>query len=371
MSLETGTISFRMYYVDALRDLDARAFADRLSGRALPDGAGLEECSGWCGPRHMLDRDLTLDNIACGGVIRLQFVTVVRKVSESLLLAECKMEEQATMQASGLQVLPRVARAEIRQRVRERLLPQTQAALSAIALWIEPAKGVMFAETTTDAKSDTLCCAFKDAFGCLPIMVTPETAAFRMSGVHANDLFPALYSPDPAKDHPVEVFLGMEFLTWLFWNYDQTGGAFTTRLHGPQLGYMLEGPITFFRIGQGAHEVNIRKGNPINSREAKTCLLDGKLLKSAKFVLADGDSIFSARVDDSFLFSALKLPPGERLDPCGRFQERALFLDRFLEAWLALYVKFIGERADGRAWPVRVEEIRGWIAACNGLNYPF
>ena len=52
---------------------------------------------------------------------------------------------------------------------------------------------------------------------------------------------------------------------------------------------MLEGPLTFFREGEGAHEAVLRKGTPLNSREAGTALYCGKKLKRAKLVLAEGD----------------------------------------------------------------------------------
>jgi len=370
MSLETGTISFRMFYLRddaALCSIDALA---NLQRAALPDLASVvgEKADGWCGPRHMMDRDLSLANIACHDWLRLNYVRAVRKVPETLLVAECKAEEQAELKARGGDFLPRVARAEIKQRVREALMAKAQPTLNGIGVWIDCAKRIVLAEATTDGKIDHLCPAFKAVFGNLPILATPETAAFALLKANVNDLHPETYTPDSRKEPSAEVALGMEFLTWLMWRYEENGGVFTTRLHGPQIGYMLEGPLTFFHAGQGAHEVSIRKGNPLNSREAMACLLEGKLLRKAKFVMASGDRMWTATVDDGFLFSALKLPPGEGLDQAGRFAERSLFVTEFLDAWFCLFGLFLAERIDAKAWSLRVSSMRNWIATRNGLE---
>jgi hypothetical protein len=185
---------------------------------------------------------------------------------------------------------------------------------------------------------------------------------------NVNDLDPVTYTPNPRTEPSPDVALGMEFLTWLMWRYEETGGEFHTRLHGPQIGYMLEGPLTFFHAGQGAHEVCIRKGSPLNSREAMACLLEGKLLRKAKFVMAKDSNVWTATVDDGFLFAALKLPPGEGGDQAERFYERAQFLTEFLDAWFCLFGLFMAERVSATVWALRVCSIRDWIAKRNGME---
>lgn len=371
MSLETGTASFRMFYVpECGSPEEAGATMDRLAKKALPDLERTvgETADGWCGPRHMMDRDLSLENIACHGWLRLQYVKACRKVPDTLLQAHCKEEERAEARARGCDFLPRAVRAEIRQRVREALAAKAQPALAGIGVWIGTERGVLLAEATTDSKIDAFSPAFREVFRTLPICATPETAALKLHGVNANDLSPLSYTPDATRERPVETCLGMEFLTWLFWRYEETGGVFQTRLHGRELGYMLEGPLTFYREGAGAFEVNIRKGNPLNSPEAMACLLDGKLLSKARFVMASGEHTWCATVDATFGFGSLRLPRGEEVDPDGVFAERSLFVMEFLDAWFALYGIFIGERVAGNVWPSRVRDIRAWIAKRNGME---
>ncbi len=232
-----------------------------------------------------------------------------------------------------------------------------------IGVWINVRTRVMIAEATTDGKIDTVSPAVKEALGCLPILATADTAAIKMCGVNRNDLDPVMLG---GTEGTREVLLGMEFLTFLWWRYDRDGGAFRLETHGRMLGYMLEGPLTFFHEGQGAHEVGIRRGNPLNSREAVTCMSTGKLLRKAKFVMADGPDLYTALVDDGFCFTSVKLPKGDGASPYERFQERASYMVVFITAWFGLYKQFIAIRSDAKAWALAVDEIREWIAVRNG-----
>lgn len=360
-----------MFYVpECNAPEEATATMARLAGRVLPDFERVvgETADGWVGPRHMMDRDLSLDNIACHGWLRLQYVKACRKVSATLLQAHCKEEEQVELKARECDYLPRAVRAEIKQRVLEGLMRTAQPTLSVIGVWICADRRMLLAEAVTDCKIDTFSPAFREVFRTLPICATPETAAMKLFSVNANDLRPASWTPDATRNPPVEVSLGMEFLTWLFWRYEATGGVFQTRLHGPELGYMLEGPLTFYREGAGAFEVNIRKGNPLNSPEAMACLLDGKLLSKARFVMASADRTWCATVDATFGFCSLRLPKGDAADPDGAFAERTLFVTEFLDAWFALFGFFMNERTAGNVWPSRVRDIRAWIAKRNGME---
>ncbi len=366
MSLDTGTISFRAFY---LRDDIAFCPADVLNAmgaKAAPDlaTAAVEKPSGWVGPDHLLDRDLSPDHCVCGDWLHVQLMQAERKVPESLLKAACKAEEAAELKARGGDWLPRAVRAELKQRTAAYLRSQAQPTLSGVGVWINTKTRMMLAEATTDGKVDWVSPAVKEVTGCLPILATPETAAIK-AGVNANDLEPSRFA-DTAGDAPVRVALGQEFLTFLFWRYERDGGAFRLDVHGRDMGYLLEGPLTFYREGHGAHEVGIRKGNPLNSREAVTCLSTGKLLRKAKFVLAVDDKTWTAIVDDTFCFKSVKLPLGEGATPYEKFVERTGDVVTFLAAWFGLYQGFVKVRSDAKAWGLVAADVREWVTARNG-----
>lgn len=364
MSIWNGTMGIRFFTFSELT-VDASGVCPVLKSRTLP---AMEEISGyaegWSGPDGLLDRDMTDGHVSTGGsTLRLNHVRAERRVSENMQAALVAQECGAWMKASGADAVPRNVRAEIKDAVRKRLMKETPPALDGIGAWIDLRQRTMAAEATSDAKVDRLSAAFRDAFGTYPVMLTPETAAFRLYGVDRRGLVPCSFSPE--ADAPVEVDLGMEFLTWLFWRYDVTGGEFRVELHGPQYGYMLEGPLTFFAVGQGAHEVVIRKGSPLNSREAAACLRAGKLLCKARFVMVQDDRLWTCAVDSSFAFTALKLPYGEPLSGAEKLVERSMMINEFLEAWTALYGQFIEQRSSSK-WNETAHEIYRWIDAKSG-----
>ena len=72
-------------------------------------------------------------------------------------------------------------------------------------------------------------------------------------------------------------------------------------------------------------------------------------------------------IDHAFLFSGLSLPKmGKDLDPHEVTGLRLLYTGEFVEAWLALYSRFLGERCTA-AWPQQAAAIRQWVAERVGL----
>ena len=220
---------------------------------------------------------------------------------------------------------------------------------------------LLLAGALSDKQIDALAAAFRETAGAPPLLLTPETAAIKRKGLNANDLTPTSFSPDTSLEVPPESTLGMDFMTWLWYVWEKEGGVYHLP-DGREFGVMLEGPLTFFREGQGAHEAVLRKGMPLNSREAGTALLCGKKLKRAKVVIAHSDEVFSATVDADFAFRSLKLPKGEQTDADGRFEERMLMIETFWSAWLALFDRFLELRTDAQAWPKTLNAMRQWIA---------
>jgi hypothetical protein len=360
MAFDSGSVSFRLFYLQHSYD---SSLIDAFARHAAPTIASLnrDPISGWVTGRHLLDRELTEEKCVFGPYLYAMYMKAEKKVPESLLRAHCRLEEDVELRAREVEVLPRAVRAEVKQRIMESLLPAMPPTLSGIPIVVDFRNDLLLAGTMSDKQIDTLSPIFKETAGTLPILLTPETAALRRKQVNANDLEPVSFSPDTSLEPPIESTLGMDFFTWLWFIWEKEGGVFHLP-DGHEAGFMLEGPLTFFREGQGAHEAVLRKGTPINSREAATALYCGKKLKRAKVVIAQNDNVFSATLDADFGFRSLKLPKGEQADAAGRFQERMLFIETFWGAWLALYDRFLDLRTDPKTWPATLDAMRQWIA---------
>ena len=348
-----------MFYLPQLLPRD---YVERFASRAAPPIAALGDTPlrGWVTGRHLLDNRITRDTAFYAGYLRLSMMRAERKIPESLLRAECKMEELARMQAENRAELDRKTRSEIRKEIEARLLPTMPPQLKGMALVHLPGSETLFCEATSDKQFDALEASFRETMGFGVIPVSPQYAAAKRLKRNVNDLAPASFSPD-CEDDAVSNSPGQDFLTWLWFISETRGGIL--KLPSGEFAVMIEGPLTFVMEGQGAHETVLRRGTPALSVEAKIALLSGKKLRKARLIFARGQDQWQVTLDaDPFVFRGLKLPEGEKLEPISRFQERMTSLSTFTSAFLELFDRFMNERTNEKTWEKTRAEIHRWVS---------
>jgi hypothetical protein len=360
MGFDSGSVSFRLFYLKPSFGPDLVA---RLAAHAAPpiETLGREPIQGWVTGRHLLDTRLTEESCVFGGYLHASLMRAERKIPEALLRAHRRLEEEAHHIARGVGGLPQAVRREIRDAIFTRLLPTMPPTLTGLPMVLALRDNRLFAGALSDAQMDRFGPAFREAAGVLPIALNAETAALQRRQVNARDLETLSFSPDPEVPPETAPDLGLDFLNWLWWWWETEGGMFHLERDGQPLGMMLEGPLTFVREGKGAYEAVLRKGTPLNSREAGVALLGGKRLRRAKFLLAQGEQSWSATVDADFGFRGLKLPKGEALDPSGAFQERMRLIETFTDAFMNLYDRFLEQRGRAAQWRQTVDAMRAWV----------
>jgi hypothetical protein len=360
VSFESGSTSYRMFYVTKAmpRDLVQR-FAENAAPPLSTLGDG--EIHGWVSGRHLLDRVITQNNAYHGGFLRLTLMKAERKIPESLLRAECRMEELARAEAQGKAYLTRTERKEIKEEITARLLPNMPPQLKGIPFVYDERDGIIYAATTSDKQVDAFTIAFAQALGFALIPVLPETAAQKRLGINVRQWAPTSFSPE-LQDSEAGQDPGEDFLTWLWFYAEARGGV--ANLDGlGEFAVMIDGPLHFILEGSGAHEAVLRRGEPRLSAEAKTSLLSGKKLKQARLTLAEGEAQWSCTFTAAgFVFRGLKLPPLEKMDAVTAFQERINMMGRFSEAVLRLYDRFVEERNSVKGWEKTLGEIRVWVS---------
>lgn len=367
MAFESGSVSFRIFYVPRPLPKDA---IERFYNHAAPPIDTLSDGTihGWVTGRHLLDRNITDDTATYGGFLRLTLMQAERKIPESLLRAECKMEELAQMQAQGVDRLGGTARREIRRSIEARLMPQMPPQLKGIHFVYDARNELLYTSALSDKQVDAFQVHFATTVGFSLIPATPEMAAMKRSQVNVRDWDPTSFSPE-REDTEVSNDPGLDFLTWLWFVAEGRGGQLKIEDVG-EIAVMIEGPLMFVIEGFGAHEAVLRKGEPLLSAEAKTSLLVGKKLRRAKVTLANSDVSYSFTLDAIPLtIRGLKLPEnstdgkGERirLDPISRFQERMDQLDFFQKAFFGFYDRFVSERRDSKKWAATLKEIHAWV----------
>lgn len=358
MSFESGSISCRFFTVrEGIPDDAIPRFADG----ALPPIEVLKRnpISGWTTWRHLFDRDIQDHSARLGGYPYVHLVQAERKVPGTLLKAECRMEELALMKAEGRPFVRRQERADIRKQVMERLQPTMPPTLASIPLVLDATDQVACAGATTAKQTDALVLRTHETLGVRLVPWTPESLAAMEANASLPDLVPTCFVPGfELAGEPDSV--GQDFLTWLWFVSEEEAATLGRGKDG--VGVLIEGPLVFEFQGEGAYETALRKGTPAIAAEARTALLNGKKLRSAKVTLARGEIIWTTTFDaDAFVFRSLKLPKGEATDDHGRFQERMLSLRDFRQTFVKLYTAFLAVRTAEKRWEQTCRAIFKWI----------
>lgn len=162
-----------------------------------------------------------------------------------------------------------------------------------------------------------------------------------------------------------KMFLGQEFLTWLWWLCEQETplelepGRPVELLLGDRL---LLGPV------QGREGTRLTvKGSEQTLAEAREGLRRGKLVESLKLgLLVDGEEMWLNLKAADLGVSGLKLPPvrggeGDERDEAGLWLERIALIDLAVSTLDALFQRFIEQRvAPGPENPLRAV-LKEWI----------
>lgn len=360
MAFERGTFGFRMFTLPRPLPEDA---VERFAGSALP-GLNLqstqEELTGWVTGRHLLDGQITEGTALYGGYLRLNLLHAIKKVPPTLLQAEYRMEEIAQLAAGDREFLNQKERKEIKDGITSRLLPTMPYQLNAIPMVYEPGADFLYAGALSEKQLDRFAVYFRYAMGFDVLPADPDEIALRTQQIDPRQLHPTSFSPD-VPDAMMENPIGQDFLTWLWFRSETSSGTVDVPGEG-NLSYMLQGPLTLVFEGSGAHETVLRKGEPLVSAEARTSLLSGKKLRSARLLVARDEQQWQCTLDaEHFSFRSMKLPDDEAMDPIGRFQERMVFLETFRKTFLHLYAQFLTERAESAQWKPVQKKIQSWV----------
>ncbi|MGE3175129.1 MAG: hypothetical protein AB7O97_21050 [Planctomycetota bacterium] len=145
-------------------------------------------------------------------------------------------------------------------------------------------------------------------------------------------------------------FLGEEFLTWLWFRWETDGGEFHLP-GGRVVGVAVDDLLTFAAPSDDDTEQTLRHGLPTRTEEARTALRQGRRLRRARLILAEGERQWTVTLDGAALhLGGAKLPEDaeEVESDQDRTADRAANWLHLHEVVLGLYGLFLRERlADG------------------------
>lgn len=358
MAFETGNPSFRVFKCGELMDEGLiEAFRKHLAPKV--EAITTSPMEAWSGWRHLLDRDLDEENCLFVPWLYINRMKSERKIPKPLLRALCKIEEAKELKSSNLESLPGKLRAEIKDKIIEEQTPDMPPTLKGYGIVLDFSSGLIYAEATSEKAAESFAGAFSETTGHSIAVLSPQTLAVTRKNVNANDLEPAVFTDDESASVPDNCNLGLEFLTWAWYCWEEETDRFETT-RGESMEFMMQGPVAFYNEGKGAHNVVIRNGLPLQSREAGAALLCGKKVRKIKIALADGERAWSATLDSDFAFTGVKLPRDPK-EPKQSFQERMGLLETFVEAIFSLYDVFLELRSDAGEWKKTEKKMKAWV----------
>ena len=360
MSFESGSVSFRMYALPrSMPEPVLEGFLERIAPSL--ENIREEAVYGWVTGRHLFDRKIDEESAFYGGYLRLCLLEAQRKIPVSLLRAELKQEEMIRLSINSSGYLSRKEKTEMKQEIVDRLLPSMPPQLKGMTFIHRPDDGTLYAETLAEKQVDTFTSYMREAIGFPPQVITPESLAMTLGHTDTSQWMPCSFSADVDADRTSDL-AGHDFMTWL-WYQSETNPDHVPAGPEGEIGVLLEGPLTLVMEGGGAHEITLRKGNPVQSAEAKACLKAGKKLRKATVNLVRGDLVWRLTLDgETLAVRSLKLiSPENALDSVSLFQDRARQVEVVGDLLKGLFSAFVEERKSKEAWGKRVASMQNWV----------
>lgn len=351
MGLLIGRASFTM--LETIGDAAApgnEGFLEKIRAYAFRDifPENSQENVGWTSIQDALEF-FYFDNIVDDARFSLFALRIDRrKIPAAIMKMRCQEAEKEFLRSNGIKRLYKDQREAIRESVRAELetsIPPVPKVFEVI--WDKERHIVYFSSLSSPIIDD-----FSELF-------------FKTFGIR---LRPANI-PDQQKlaqinAHPA--YIGMEFLTWLWFKSTEHDG--TIEILGSGITDII---VSFFNCvilesGEGEYaETVVCKGNHADLREAKEALRQGKKISQARIKLSrDGLGYEFTYRDNLCQFQTLALPP---VDPDKDYDdrsamtlERIYLLRKIVEAMNELNASFMKLRLSSD-WPAEETKMRKWV----------
>jgi hypothetical protein len=170
-----------------------------------------------------------------------------------------------------------------------------------------------------------------------------------------------------------KAFLGREFLTWLWFKCDQTGGRIDLR-DGRTLECAFLDKMTLDLSDTDSPQSVTLKGEQSELREGLAALREGKKIEEARLSINTGFNEFTMVLKGTwFSFGSFKppatLPQSEAAEdegPEGSFLEKVALIEEGMDAIDAVFEQFLRLRVSDGWETTELPAIRRWIASNEG-----
>jgi hypothetical protein len=167
-----------------------------------------------------------------------------------------------------------------------------------------------------------------------------------------------------------KAFLGREFLTWLWFRSDQTGGRIEISSDRTIEVLFLDRMVLDLQDVESPQTVSIR-GEQSELREGLAALKEGKKIEEARIRIKESDNEFTMALKGTwFAYGAFRTPPvlpaGETEEdegPEATFLEKVYLVEEGLQLVDSLFEYFLRLRLSEKWETQELPNLRRWIAA--------
>jgi len=374
MGFLTGRVTFLRYRVDGsvpgLFGPDhLEKLAQHVIGKQRTESKDGTEV-GWIAGEDILDTNFELEKNVVADALSFSLRVDTQKLPGDLLRAYAR-EELESLAASNPSGRPNAKqKKEAREAARERLELEGQDGRftrrkASPLLWDGQANQLLVGATSPSVL-DHVQRLFQETFGCsLTFLDAGQRALDQVKG--EVELRPSLFLPGAgqaevtwADDTASPVFLGNEFLLWLWFTLEEHGDTLALA-DGSQLAVMLAKTLSLECPRGLSGSETIRSDGPTRLPEARRAIQAGKLPRQAGLILVRHDQQYELTLQAEILaVNGAKLPKGEEIEERARMEERVGQLRQLLESLDRLYDAFLHKRL-GSDWAVELAQIQKWL----------
>ena len=379
MGFFSGRVTFLRYQMDGLALVlfgpqELARLADHAMGRQpAADKDGVEV--GWVAGDDILDTGFDLAKNVVNDTLHFALRVDTRKLPADLLRAYARAELQALATANPSGRPSPKQKKEAKEAARERL--EAEAADGRFSrrkaypvLWDRPSNCLLVG-TQSLSVIDRLQGLFKDTFGhTLALRDAGRLAverADRPPGHTLATLRPSAYLPSNTpvevawvKDPAAPVYLGNEFLLWLWFVLDTEGD--TVRLaDGSDVAVMMIRTLVLDCPRAVSGNETIRSDAPTRLPEARRAVQAGKLPRQAGLIVVRHAQQYDVTLQAETLgVSGAKLPEAEEREERARQEERVSQLRHLVETVDLLYDGFLARRL-ATGWAEELGRLQRWL----------
>lgn len=370
MAIQSASATFTRFYVPEPNTSDFWDFVAekfRTGGFRVTD-EGQEVAAGFVSIDDPFDTDFAYASYHKGEYVAFSFRIDQRRVPAMVLKQHVREAIQKYREENEGKWPSRHERQEIQENMKSVLLARAFSQPSMAEVIWNPARNWMLVGTTSGKMLEAFLEHFEKHFQVFPVPLHHVNWALHFAPVtdREKDVLGTLVQVNSSQALEEGRFLGLEFLTWI-WFYSECFGD-NFKLPDGREAKILPGERMVLTLPGVDKEKVVCSTQANELHEARTALRQGKQVCDVQLLLTVAENEYLLTLDSALgavkgLKTPKQLPDYEQEDEDGRFLEKMYFLEEVAAALDIVYGAYLTQRLGSR-WDAEIlPMMRKWMEA--------